>query len=138
MGQRSGGFRAAEWGRYLINGLFATGVHFAVLSGCLNLLHLSSAGLSNGIASTAGIACSFLGNRHFVFRQQTTAVAGQVWRFALLYGAIALLHTGVLWLWTDRMGWSYQTGFVLAVALQVVLGYVAGKYFVFVAPPAQR
>lgn len=127
--------RAAETSRYLINGLVATAGHFAVLYFCIEGLQLGSAGLSNALASVVGILISFLGNRYFVFRRNEQSLMAQAMRFVAMYALIALMHGAVLYLWSDRLGLPYQSGFVLAVALQVVLGYLVNKYFVFAPMP---
>ena len=129
--------RGAEGLRYLVNGAFATLVHFAVLWACLEWLLIPSAGLSSAAASLVGIAVSFFGNRHFVFRRQDGAIWLQARRFLMLYAAIALLHGSVLFVWTDLLQLPYLVGFGLAVALQVVLGYLGGRFLVF-APGGER
>lgn len=123
--------RAGEISRYLINGLVATAGHFATLYFGIEVLQLGSAGLSNALASVVGITLSFLGNRYLVFRQNGQTITAQAMRFVALYALIAVLHGAVLYLWSDRLGLPYQSGFVLAVALQIVLGYVVNKYLVF-------
>ena len=129
--------RGAEGLRYLLNGALATLVHFVVLWACLEWLRVPSAGLSSAAASLVGIAVSFFGNRHFVFRRQDGAMWPQARRFLMLYAAIALLHGSVLFVWTDILHLPYMAGFGLAVALQVVLGYLGGRFLVF-APDGER
>lgn len=122
--------------RYLVNGVFATAVHYAALRFCLEVLHLGSAGLANMLAAPVGIATSFLGSRYYVFQRRETAIVQQAVRFMGLYAAIAALHGGLLYAWTDLLRLNYSVGFLIAVGMQVVLGYLAGKYLVFgQAPP---
>jgi putative flippase GtrA len=127
--------KISEAFRYLANGVFATAVHFAVLYAGVELLQLRSAGWSNLIASVFGIGVSFLGNRYFVFDDRSH-IAAQAKRFFLVYALIALTHGAVLWLWTDVWHLNYRVGFLIAVAIQVLLGYVASKYWVFTASNA--
>jgi putative flippase GtrA len=127
---REGG-HAALVARYVVNGLAATAVHFAVLSLNLKVLHVPSAGLSNLCAAIVGLTASFLGNRYFVFRRPDEPLAHQALRFALLYGAIACLHGAVLFAWSDVAGLDYRAGFLLATALQMVLSYFGNKTLVF-------
>ncbi len=122
--------------RFIANGLVATAAHYAVLALCMEVWRLDSAGLSNLLASGAGITLSFLGNRYFVFRQTGESLQRQALRFVALYAAIALLHGAVLHAWTDIHGWSYHTGFALATLIQVSLSYMGGKHLVFKPPPA--
>lgn len=120
--------------RYVVNGLLATAVHFGVLSLCLELLRLPSAGIANLIAAGFGITASFFGSRHFVFRRPDEPIARQAARFGALYAAIAVLHALVLALWTDLLGLDYRWGFLLATGLQVALSYWGNKRLVFNQP----
>ena len=117
--------------RYLVNGLIATAVHFAVLMVNLELLGVSSAGLASAIAAVFGISTSFVGSRRFVFRASGVALGRQVPRFLTLYGTVALFHGAVLLLWTDIYGFDYRVGFVLATALQIGISFFGNKILVF-------
>ncbi len=123
--------QATELARYVVNGLVATAVHFAVLSFNLKVWGLSSAGVANFIAAFFGIAASFVGSRYFVFRKRSKGIFSQAIKFACLYGAIALLHGLVLYCWTDRWGYDYRQGFLLATLLQISLSYAGNKFLVF-------
>ena len=116
---------------YVANGLFATAVHFAVLWANIRLLGMTSAGLANLIAAVAGISVSFVGNRHFVFGAGSQPVLGQATRYLGLYAAIALMHGGVMWLWSDVGKLDFRAGFVIATSLQFVLSFVGNRYLVF-------
>jgi putative flippase GtrA len=124
----------AEIARYVVNGLVATGVHYGVLSFCLEWLRLPSAGLANLAAAAFGITASFLGSRYFVFKRRDEPIGRQASRFAALYVAFACLHALVLALWTDLAGLDYRWGFLLATGLQVVLSYWGNKRLVFNQP----
>lgn len=121
----------SEFARYLLNGLLATATHFGVLTWALEVARLPSAGLANLMAALVGITVSFLGNRHFVFRSTTRPASGQMLRFGLLYGGLALLHGTLLYLWTDRAAFDYRLGFLLATGVQVVISYLGNKKLVF-------
>jgi len=122
---------AFELFRYVVNGLFSTGVHFAVLYTCLNIVGILSAGLSNLIAALFGISVSFIGSRYFVFEHTGEKIHTQAIKFSGLYGSIALLHGLVLFVWSDMLKLDYRVGFLLATALQVSLSYVGNKFLVF-------
>lgn len=122
---------AAETIRYVINGVAATGVHYTALLINLHVLGIASAGLANLLAALVGITASFLGSRYFVFRGHTESLLRQAAKFGLLYGAIALLHGLVLYLWTDLAGFDYRIGFLFALVLQVALSYWGNKRLVF-------
>lgn len=116
---------------YVINGLVATAVHFAVLWTNINVLKMSSAGAANLLAAVVGIGTSFAGNRWFVFRAHEQAILQQAMRYVALYAGVALMHGGVLWLWTDVSGFDYRIGFIVATSLQFVLSFIGNRYLVF-------
>ncbi|MBF7728990.1 GtrA family protein [Pseudomonas sp. N040] len=117
--------------RYGVNGVVATAVHFSVLAFNLQVLHFSSAGLANLVAALFGITTSFFGSRYFVFPRTGETIVVEALRFSSLYGFIALLHGGVLLVWTDHFGLDYRLGFLLATVLQVSLSYLGNKFLVF-------
>ena len=123
--------QAAEVFRYVINGLFATAVHYIVLTVNLGLFEFKSAGLANFIAAIFGIASSFLGSRYYVFHRTVEGLLQQAMKFSGLYGVIAALHGLILYLWTDWHGLDYRIGFLFATAIQVSLSYLGNKFLVF-------
>ena len=123
--------RGSEVLRYILNGIVATIVHFAILSFGIEVLEIPSAGFANFIAACIGITVSFLGNRYYVFRAHGETMLRQALHFAGLYASIACLHSAVLFLWTDWLGSDYRIGFVLATGLQVSLSYIGNKLLVF-------
>jgi len=116
---------------YIANGLVATAVHFAVLWTNINVLKMSSAGAANLLAAIAGIGISFAGNRWFVFRAREQAILGQATRYLALYASVALMHGGVLWLWSDVSGLDYRVGFIVATSIQFVVTFIGNRYLVF-------
>lgn len=117
--------------RYLINGLAATAVHFAVLTFNLTVLDWSSAGIANLVAAVFGITASFLGSRYFVFQGSAEPLFKQVYRFIFLYAAIALLHGALMYVWADHYHLNYIAGFVVATGMQVLCSYWGNKRMVF-------
>jgi putative flippase GtrA len=117
--------------RYLINGLVATGVHYAVLVILLDGLQIGLASVANLIAAVFGITASFLGSRHFVFQSVIEPAWQQLVRFVPLYALIAAVHTLVMWWWADHMGWNYTLGFLVATGLQMTGSFLGNKYLVF-------
>ena len=117
--------------RYIINGMVATAVHYAMLRTGLEVVHLPSAGLANFIAALFGITVSFIGSRWFVFRQTQEPILPQASKFVALYSAIACLHAVILLVWTDVCQLDYTIGFLIGVAAQVVGSYFGNKFLVF-------
>lgn len=116
---------------YVINGLVATGVHYAVLTFNIHLMLMPTAGLANFIAALFGISASFIGSRYFVFPQTGANFLPQATKFAGFYGAIAVLHGLVLLICTDWLGHDYRMGFLLASAMQMSLSYLGNKFLIF-------
>ena len=117
--------------RYLVNGALATTVHFGVLVFIMQVLKWSSAGMANGVAAMFGIAASFLGSRYYVFSNSSETVSAQLFKFLVLYLSIALLHAGLLFVWTDHYQFNYLLGFLVATLLQLLLSYWGNKVLVF-------
>lgn len=124
----------AEVGRYILNGLVATAIHYGVLTFNLKVLGIPSAGVANFLAAWFGIAASFIGSRFFVFRSQGAPWARQALRFLTLYAIIACLHGLLLFVWTDVLHLNYTAGFLVATGLQTLLSYVGNKLLVFSEP----
>jgi putative flippase GtrA len=117
--------------RYIINGLVATAVHFLVLTFNLKVLEWNSAGVANLIAAVFGISVSFLGSRYYVFNGSLDPLVKQLYRFMLLYAAIAILHGLLMYVWVDLYLQNYMIGFVIATVMQVACSYIGNKVLVF-------
>ena len=121
----------ARIGRYIVNGIVATIVHFGTLFLLREVVGVRLAGVANFLAACLGITVSFVGGRHYVFRDTATPWTKQIPPFLALYASIAVLHGLVLFGWTDVMGFDYRIGFVLASGIQVALTYIGNKHLVF-------
>jgi putative flippase GtrA len=117
--------------RYAVNGLIATGIHYLILYCCIEVLNFSLVGLANLWASLIGVTFSFLGNRYFVFSAGKKKLRSQYIEFLIVYSLVAAIHGIFLYIWSDVLGKNYNQGFVLAVIIQITLGYVASKYYIF-------
>lgn len=120
-----------QFGRYLINGVLATVIHFAVLKFNLDVIGMHSAGVANGVAAIFGITVSFIGSRYFVFRGSGGHLLQQGILFLLIYACIAVLHALVMYVWADCLGFDYRIGFLLATFMQMAFSFVANKFMVF-------
>lgn len=119
-----------QFNRFVLNGVAATIVHYTVLSSLIEIAHLPSVGVANGIASLFGISASYLGNKLFVFcsdQQHTRTLP----RFVAVYVLVALLHALVLAVWTDLAGLPYTVGFLIATAGSMILTFFCNRFFVF-------
>jgi putative flippase GtrA len=123
--------RRSELLRYVGNGVLATGVHYLVLFVGIEYIKFRSAGVANLFASTFGISASFIGNRYFVFKNTNEKVFIQAFKFIGLYTAIGFIHGFTLFIWSDLYKKDYKFGFIIAVTIQFILGYIASKKFIF-------
>jgi putative flippase GtrA len=118
--------------KYGVNGLFATCIHYTVLSFNLQVLHFPSVGLANLFASVCGIITSFIGNRCFVFEARAKqSWLNQLFKFTILYSIIATMQGISLWIWTDQYGFDYRVGFLLATTVQIFISYLGNRFVVF-------
>ena len=120
-----------EMGRYVLNGLVATFVNWAIMRLCLDVLHVPLAWLAFWLGAIVGITVSFLGNRYFVFRRSDAPLLPQAVKFVATYAAIALVVSAVMAIWSDWLRLDTNIGFLLATGVQVALSYVGNKVLVF-------
>lgn len=117
--------------RYILNGVFATIVHYTALVVNIDLIGFEYIGLANFVAALVGITASFIGNRYFVFKSSKSHIVKQTLFFYLLYFFIALIHGAILFLWSDFYDYDYRIGFVIASIVQFILSFIGNKFIVF-------
>lgn len=117
--------------RYTINGLVATGAHYLVLYTCVELLNFPLVGLANFLASVVGILVSFAGNKYYVFKSVGGPAKTQLLKFIFFYVFVAFIHGTFLYLWSDVFNNNFNSGFVVAVIIQFLLGYLSSRFFIF-------
>ena len=116
--------------RFVVVGLLATAVHYALLFLLVDILALRPIGLANLPAALAGTTTSFIGNRRIVFRA-SVASREALPRFLLLYALLWLAHSVLMLLWADWMAWPYSLGFVLITGTIAIISYRFNARFVF-------
>lgn len=116
--------------RFVLNGLVATGTHYVGLLVLADALGLRPVGLANFFAAALGVAVSYVGNHHFVFRS-TRRKRETVWRFLGVYGLMTLLHGLAMYAWADLAGLPKTPGFVLITGGTAAANFVLGKLWVF-------
>ena len=94
---------------------------------------MESKGLANALAASFGIAASFAGNKWFVFSESQGHTGGQLTRFLVLYGTLALINGGLMTLWADVGGLDYRIGFVIISAVQLICSFLGNRILVFKA-----
>jgi len=117
--------------RYILNGITATTVHFAILTFNVEVVHFKLVGNANLVAALIASTVAFFGNRHFVFKKSEKPIFAQAAKFGGLYLAMATFHGFGLFIWSDIFQLGYRNGFVLVTALQIIIGYFGNKFLVF-------
>lgn len=124
-------FFAHQSVRFIVNGVFATALHFGVLTFNLKILGWESAGIANLVAAVFGIVTSFLGSRYYVFRGSSESLPRQAFRFISLYFFFLMLHGALMHLWSDVYGLNYVSGFLMGTLIQMLCSFWGNKLLVF-------
>ena len=123
-------FSVDETYKFIINGLFATLVHFLVL---LILISFSSLnyGFSNFIGYIFSITSSFLGNKFFVFKDSSNMHITQVIKFIFLHIFLAINSGLALYIWTDINKYNFVIGFLGITALNTIISFMVNKFLIY-------
>lgn len=121
----------SQFFRFLLCGITATALHYALLLYFMEILNFDRAWLANGCAALIAIAFSFLGNKFFVFSSQDQSWLRQASRFILVYLISASVHSSVLFIWTDTYSLDYKIGFLIATTIQLIITFTSNKLVVF-------
>ena len=116
--------------RFVINGLFATGVHYFLMLIAINILHISLYSLAYAFAFIFAVIVSFWGNKHYVF-QKHQFKPYQFIKFVFLYVGLLIASSFMMWLLADYAGYNYNIGFFIALILQFMGGYLGARFFIF-------
>jgi len=116
---------------YVINGFIATCVHYFFLWLQVETLHLHCFACANFFAALLGVCASFLGNKFFVFKGSETSFQRQLTSFFILYGFLAIVHSFIVFLFVDIVGFNYNYGFLVATLMQFIFSYWGNKKIVF-------
>ena len=113
--------------RFTINGLVATGVHYLVM---VFAIHVTWYSLAYASAFLFAVVTSFWGNKRFVFKSRQ--VQGfQFVKFVVLYLGLLVMTSLTMWVVSDYGGLHYNVGFIIAVTLQFIGGYLGSRYLIF-------
>ncbi len=124
-------FSVDETYKFIINGLFATLVHFLVLLILISFSPLNY-GFSNFIGYIFSITSSFLGNKFFVFKDSNNKHAfTQVIKFIFLYIFLAINSGFALYIWTDINKYNFVIGFLGITALNTIISFLVNKFLIY-------
>lgn len=124
-------FSLDETYKFIINGLFATLVHFLVLLALISFSPLNY-GVSNFIGYIFGSISSFLGNKFFVFKiSNNIHTFIQALKFTFLYIFLALNSGLALYIWADINKYNFVIGFLGITALNTFISFMVNKFLIF-------
>ncbi len=124
-------FSVDETYKFIINGLFATLVHFLVLLILISFSPLNH-GFSNFIGYIFSITSSFLGNKFFVFKNSNNKHAfTQVIKFIFLYIFLSINSGFALYIWTDINKYNFVIGFLGITALNTIISFMVNKFLIY-------
>lgn len=129
--QKFNALKNRRFSRFVVNGIFATFIHYIVLVVNIEVFDFVSAGLANLTASFFGIFVSFFGNKYFVFESNSQKITFQILKFYFLYLTIAIFHGLILFVWSDFFKFSYHIGFIIASCAQLIFSYLGNKFLIF-------
>jgi putative flippase GtrA len=117
------------FGRYLLVGLMATGIHYALLVALVEL-----AGAAPAPAAILGAACgalgAYAGNRRYTFA--AASAHGQALpRFLAVAALGAVTNGAIVWAGTSVLGMHYLAAQVVATSLVVWGGFVLNRRWSF-------
>ncbi|WP_135548928.1 GtrA family protein [Paenibacillus cymbidii] len=86
------------------------------------------------ISYGCGMLNSYVCNRLWTFGDRKEPVRGQLWRFALLNGAMLLLSIGLLYTFKHVLLWSEVPSKIAATGFTTVINFAGSKLWVFREP----
>ncbi len=116
--------------KYLLVGVFATALHYAVLIGVVEGAHGSPA-LGAGLGALAGAVLAYVGNHRYTFGERRTAHRQALGRFMLVAAFMAGGHAGVVWLGSTVLGLHYLVAQVIASGIAFLGGFKLNQRWSF-------
>jgi len=114
--------------RYTTVGAFATGVHYLLLVGCVEVLHWAAFEAS-GLGAVVGAQVAYAGNRWFTFTHRGAMAASWVrFQVTALLGAMlgmAIVGAGV------RVGVHYLLAQVVATLTSLIMTFAINRFWTF-------
>lgn len=128
------GEEAGKGLRFIVTGLAATATHYIALMALVELLGGRPVGLMNLFAAALGVAVSYFGNHHFVFRSARPQ-RDTVGRFLGVYGLTTVSHGALMGAWADLAGLPTTPGFLAVTAFTAAANFIIGRFWIFEDQP---
>jgi putative flippase GtrA len=120
-----------QWVRHHATALLSTGVDYAVMVICVELVHLRPV-LATVIGAACGAVTNFLINRSFTYHVGEGHVREQAWKFVLVSGASLGLNALGEYTFHDVVGLQYMLARVItSVVVSNGWNYPMLRFFVF-------
>ena len=124
--------------RFGLCGVVATLVHLAIYEALYRSGVFQQASNANLVGAVFGIATAFVLNKWIVFEaKHSSDTHSEVFRFALVYGILSLIHYCVPLILTDRLGFHHTFSFFVALAIGTIWTFTGNKYVVFRTRPGK-
>ena len=117
------------FGRYLLVGLLATAVHYALLVALVELAGAAAAP-SAAFGAACGALAAYAGNRRFTF-VGGAAHAQALPRFLAVAALGAASNGAIVWTGTQILGMHYLAAQVIATSIVVWSGFVLNRRWSF-------
>ena len=114
-----------------LTSLLTTAFDFAVLTGCVELLHVNYV-LATWLGTVVGSLSNFTINKHWAFKGSMVPLPHQLGRFVLVQAGSSGWNTLGVWLLTRYGGLQYQISkAIIAAVVAVAWNYPMNRVFVF-------
>jgi putative flippase GtrA len=122
---------SARFVRSGLTSLLTTAFDFAVLTGCVELLHVNYV-LATWLGTVVGSLSNFTINKHWAFKGSAVPLPHQLGRFVLVQAGSSGWNTLGVWLLTRYGGLQYQISkVIIAAVVAVAWNYPMNRVFVF-------
>lgn len=120
----------AMFHRYVLVGGIATGFHYLILLGLVELGHVAPA-IAAGTGAALGALVAYAGNRRFTFSGCTQPHRVTLPRFLLLAALGAAMNGGIVWAGSEIAGWHYLASQILATLFTLIVTYTFNRFWTF-------
>jgi putative flippase GtrA len=120
-----------QWVRHHLTSVLSTIVDYAVMVACVELLHVRPVP-ATVFGALVGATANFTVNRTFTYHATRTAVAGHLWRYAVVSATSLALNAGGEELFNGVLGVHYLLARVItSVVVSNAWNYPMQRFFVF-------
>ena len=119
----------ALW-RYALSGAVATGSHYALMGGLVEVAAWP-AGIASVAGATLGAGVAYGLNRAWTFAGHGVPHRHALPRFLAVAGAGALLNGALVWAGTAALGWHWLAAQAVATLAVLVASYAANRRWSF-------